>query len=360
MEQRHAGARPGFPMAAAPERLARVLPPVKIRIPAFPALKPLVLEDQYEIEQWVKRFAPYSDFNFVSLWSWNAGGQTAVSWLGDNLVVRFEDYATGAPFFSLIGLDDVDAAAARLLGFAREHGITEALFLVPEVTALAISDRATLAVVAAPEHADYVLAVKDWVDLPGKQFRNKRHEIHHFKRTYAPDVREIDLGNDEVQRAVDDVLGRWIVGRTRAGQADAIREAVAIRRVFALHRPSDLLGLGCFVNGRMVAFSINERLANGYAMGHFWKAAPSFEGAYPVLLHHTCRVLDGEGFIRLDIQQDLGTPGLARAKQLYRPRAYLPKYSVVPACSALADAGAAQVRAIRMIDAHETGGQFGA
>jgi hypothetical protein len=300
--------------------------PVKIRIPAFPNFADLAIEHQFEIEQWVKQFQPYSDFNFVSLWSWNTKGEFEVSWLGDNLVVLFNDYGTNERFFSFLGVDDVDAAAARLIELARARGMAEELRLLPEVTALAISWRSGLTVHRAPEHADYVLSTRLLSDLAGGQFRNKRNEIKRLEREHAPVCREIDLRDPVVQAAIDEIFGRWVVDRDRAGQQDAINESLAVRRVFSLDRPQDLLGIGCYVKDRMIGFSINERLANGYAMGHHCKAIDEFPGAYPMIIRSTSRMLAAKGFDKLNIMQDLGLPGLKTSKLRYRPLGFLHKY----------------------------------
>src|SRR4051794_25871812 len=115
--------------------------PVRIWIPSFPDFKPLEISDQYEIEQWVKGFPPYSDFNFVSLWSWNTSGDFEVSWLNDNLVVLFGDYGTGERFLSFLGVNQASETVDALLSYARRRGIVEELRLLPELAARALPPR---------------------------------------------------------------------------------------------------------------------------------------------------------------------------------------------------------------------------
>ncbi|MCC6790224.1 MAG: GNAT family N-acetyltransferase [Thermomicrobiales bacterium] len=309
---------------------ARDLGPVRIRIPEFPAFKALEIEDQFEVEQWVKRFPPYSDFNFVSLWSWNTSGGFELSWLNDNLVVLFNDYGTGERFFSFLGANQPDETADALLDLAKERGIVRELRLLPAETARRLTPRRGLHLAPVPEHDDYILSTVSWSTLAGGQFRNKRNEISKLERLHRPVCRQIDLGDSTVQQAVADVYGRWSVRRERAGAGlpESTAEALAVRRVFSLDRPGDLLGFGLFVDDEMVAYSINERLGRGYAMGHHWKADPAYPGAYPYLLRETCRTLAAEGVTFLNIQQDLGEPGLATAKRLYRPARRLHKFQL--------------------------------
>lgn len=72
-------------------------------IPKFPKFKHIELIDKEEIEKITQKFPPYSDFNFISMWSWDIKVEMIISKLNNNLVVRFTDYLTGYPFFSFLG-----------------------------------------------------------------------------------------------------------------------------------------------------------------------------------------------------------------------------------------------------------------
>ncbi len=310
------------------EEVGRPIFRARMTIPEFPQFKRLEITDQFEIEQWVANFLPYSDFNFVSLWCWNTKDECEISWLNDNLVVLFNDYLTGERFFSFIGVTDVRATAELLLDLANRQEMARELRLIPEVTAVAFDDKPGLVLLPTPEHADYVLSTSDWSDLRGKPFRNKRNEIRGFERDHAPVCREINLADTDTQSAVNAVYGEWIVQREQVARKETILEAQAIGRVFSLYRPQDLLAFGLFVADKMIGFSINERLKANYSMGHFWKVVGSFTGAYPYMLRHTCRQLAAEGFELHNIQQDLGDPGLTISKRLLRPDRYLGRYLI--------------------------------
>ena len=44
-------------------------------LPEFPQFKKLELSDKEEVEKFTSKFPPYSDFNFVSMWSWDIKGE---------------------------------------------------------------------------------------------------------------------------------------------------------------------------------------------------------------------------------------------------------------------------------------------
>src|SRR3989344_4278099 len=105
---------------------------VFVGLPEFPKFKNLELSDKEAIEKITHKFPPYSDFNFVSMWSWDVKGEMRVSTLHGNLVVRFTDYLTGQPFYSFLGDSKVNETAEALLQLSKEEGLKAELKLVPE------------------------------------------------------------------------------------------------------------------------------------------------------------------------------------------------------------------------------------
>src|SRR3989344_9175835 len=92
-------------------------------IPKFPQFKNLELSDKKDVEKFTSQFPPYSDFNFVSMWSWDVKGEMRLSTLNDNLVVRFTDYLTGKPFYSFLGNNKVNETAQTLINLSKKEGL---------------------------------------------------------------------------------------------------------------------------------------------------------------------------------------------------------------------------------------------
>lgn len=301
------------------------------RIPIFPTFKPLAFADQFAVENWARQFLPFADFNFISLWCWNTDNNIEVAWLNDNLVVKFKDYTSPAQFYSFLGTNDVAATALTLCETARDAGLDPRLRLIPETTVSAAPELGDWLQVALDRgQFDYVVSTAEWASLAGGKFRKRRNAVHHLERTHAPECRPIDAGSTEIQRQIEDVFGRWTVQCDCAGDEGTIIQATALRRFFSLDRPGDLLCYGVYVDGELRAYSINEPLTGGYAMGHFWRADRTIFGLYPYLLRETCRALLAAGCRYLNTMQDLGHPGLANAKGLDRPHHFLQKYVLAP------------------------------
>ena len=92
-------------------------------IPEFPQFKNLELTDKKEVEKITGKYPPYSDFNFVSMWSWDIKGEMRLSILNGNLVVRFTDYITGNPFYSFLGNNEVNDTVEKLLELSKKEGL---------------------------------------------------------------------------------------------------------------------------------------------------------------------------------------------------------------------------------------------
>ncbi|MFH1170731.1 MAG: hypothetical protein V1704_04200 [Candidatus Vogelbacteria bacterium] len=52
------------------------------------------------------------------MWSWDVNGEMRISELNGNLVVRFNDYLTGEPFYSFLGDNEVNEMAEVETKFA--------------------------------------------------------------------------------------------------------------------------------------------------------------------------------------------------------------------------------------------------
>src|SRR3989344_6982684 len=125
-------------------------------LPEFPKFKPLELSDKQDIEKITNKFPPYSDFNFVSMWSWDIKDEMRVSQFYGNLVVRFTDYLTGVPFYSFLGDNKVNETAEALLKLSKNEGLKPELRLVPESSINRLHNQ-QFNILEDRDHFDYIL-----------------------------------------------------------------------------------------------------------------------------------------------------------------------------------------------------------
>ena len=301
-------------------------------IPTFPAFRRLELHDQREIEDYVRHFAPYSDFNFVSLASYDISGSFELSYLNGNLVVRMRYYITQEPFFTFIGSHRASETASALLDCARAAGDRPILRLVPEETITAMNGTAIDALYSAPDPAsfDYIYAVSDLTDLSNSQLSTKRRTIRTFRANHPEHTfTALDLTDRQIANRIRGVFHAWRAEKQRS-EGEVAVEYSATDRCLMLAQSIELEAHGVFLGGDLVAFTINEVVHGGFYMAHFGKALPRYRGLSELLEYETARAMQQLGCDRMNFQQDLGLPGLRAAKRGWRPAGYLKKFTLEP------------------------------
>ena len=307
-------------------------------IAEFPNFSPLQLGDRPAVQALTRPFAPYSDFNFTSLYSWDTRESVRVSVLHGNLVVRFSDYTSGEPFYSFIGDKNVDDTATRLLELAESEGLSPELRLVPEVAAWRASPGAFEAF-GDDDNSDYILSVERLKAYQGNKLGPKRNFVNRFNKEYEAHVAVVDLADVAIQTRFLDLFHRWWIQKGERAE-NAENELSALHRaMFAARSMPDLFTVASFVEGDLVGFSINEILGNGYAMIHFEKADASYVGVYAHLMQQMACMMSEVGCRYINYEQDLGVFGLRKGKRSYVPQNYLRKYALRISAEATATAG---------------------
>jgi uncharacterized protein len=297
-------------------------------IPRFPAFKPLELSDSTEISVLTRRFPPYSDFNFVSLWSWNTQQQFQISTLHGNLVTRFTDYVSGAPFYSFLGDLKINETAHDLLARSISEGVGHELRLVPEHAASQI-DTVDFCCDLDSDGSDYLLSVARLRAYDHSDLRDKRRQANRFLRDHpSHSLVRLDLTWRPVQHAILDLFGQWALRRGTPDPYDLAEFHALERLLAAVEFLPELHGLGVYMKEKLVAFIILELLPRKDAMAHYWKANTEYVDLYAYLMRETGKYLAEHGRENLNAQQDLGLPGLRHNKSSYVPSAYLRKYTL--------------------------------
>ncbi len=298
-------------------------------IPVFPNFKKIELADKSDVENITRKFAPYSDFNFTSLWSWDTENEARMSKLNENLVIRFTDYQTHKLFYSFLGNNKVAETARLLLSLSEKEGLEARLKLVPNDSVIGL-DKA-FSILEDRDHFDYVYDLTKLREYKGNSLELHRRANHKFIQNY-PNVesKEVDINNPDIQDNIIKVIDNWRLNKIAAGKdVKAEHEMDAVKRSFAVARDNpDIVVLGVYDGERMIAFAINELLYYGIAVNHFIKADTKYLGIFSYLMRENANLLIGHHRSHLNFEQDLGLPGLRQSKTTFRPIYFLKKYAV--------------------------------
>lgn len=298
-------------------------------IPTFPEFKKVEVSDRTVVESHTRRYPPYSDFNFTSLWAWDTNNKRMISELNGNLVVRFTDYKTNEPFLSFLGSNKPNETASTLLDYAAPNGLPPSLKLMPEISVKEI-DAQKFNIQEDRDNFDYVYSIEELRNLTGSKFETKRNMLNRFMRRYPNAAIEIiDLKDAHQHQLMTELLDSWAIRKSEYMQDDEHKiEFDSISRLFKNISSFDLLGTGVLSEGSIIAFSIDEVFTDGYAISHFAKADSSYAGAYDFLMRAVITRLGGEHVQSLNYEQDLGILNLRVSKSSFRPSFFLKKYNV--------------------------------
>ena len=171
---------------------------------------------------------------------------------------------------------------------------------------------------------DYIYYSQDLAALSGKKYHSKRNHISKFKRLYSyvyEDITEENAGECLQMAAI------WRDKSHKDGNSsDYVQEFEAIRLALTEKSELGLLGGLLRVDGRVIAFTIGEELNPEVFVLHFEKALTEYEGAYAMINHEFAsrRLLC---YKYINREEDMGLPGLRKAKLSYHPAFLLEKYT---------------------------------
>lgn len=292
-------------------------------IKTYPQFSPLDIDVKDEIIEFTSHFDPYSDFNYISLFSWNTDGKAEVSILDGNLVIRIPDYITEEPVVSILGRHNIQDAVSKLL---TDVG---SLKLVPEETVLALGTAESIEVEHDPDNNDYIFLLQNIADLPGGNFKRKRNKLNGFMKEFGDNVsfREFNITDSYKTKELLECFDEW-AERREESRHDSDLERKAIDRLLIHAEHFNLKCYETLLDEKIVGFSINEIIANEFALSHFHKTLRHDIDLDIYINSVEAKHLINEGCRFVNWEQDLGLEGLRRSKHSYYPMKFLKKYQI--------------------------------
>lgn len=299
-------------------------------VATFPNFSEITLEHKKQIEAFWKNFEPYSDYNFTSMYSYNTGSMGAVSFLKENLVLKFPDYNTNQLTLSFLGKSDVTSTATTLLDWAKDNQLNGVLTLVGQEVVDKIEKDSGLIISEDTGNHDYIISAIEMAELKGDRWKSIRKEIRHFKGSHPNyEFRTVDTSDIAVRKDFRELFASWEQQKDKV-HADTKTELEALGRSFDLFNEPSHLAFGLYVNDRLIGYSTNQIVHNGFYMGHFGKADGNYPGAYQIMEHECAKFFLERGCEFMNFEQDLGIPELRQAKRGWNPIGYLKKYTIKP------------------------------
>ncbi|WP_027369700.1 DUF2156 domain-containing protein [Desulfovermiculus halophilus] len=283
---------------------------------------PLSLDRQTEYKNRLSQCPQISsDYSFVNLWAWR--DIYALEWAWTDSLVCIRQNKPHRQYWAPVGpWQEQDWSLVRS---QLPEGPLE-LIRIPsrlaDILAPQLASRVNLQ--PAPDHFDYVYNVQELIELRGNRFHKKKNLLNQFKRTF--DSTYIPLTVEAVEKALT-LQTEWCLWRDCEDSTTLEAENRAILNTFEdWSKLEDVFGGGLLVDGNMIAYTVAEPLDEQTVVIHFEKGCPNHKGAYQAI-NQMFLANSASRFTYVNREQDLGDPGLRKAKESYNPVAYIQKYS---------------------------------
>ncbi|MFO7956420.1 MAG: phosphatidylglycerol lysyltransferase domain-containing protein [Candidatus Brocadiia bacterium] len=290
------------------------------------------LEHRDMVNEYLRSWPPeVSEHTFTNLYAWRDHRPILVGELQGCLVFLHDDDGER----TVLGPQRGDASMVDLLDDLADAGAA-GLKRIPAATANELRDEG-FKVQEDRDNADYVYRREALAELPGNRYHRQQNLVNQCLSSYDCEWCEI---TPDILDEVAHLQDRWCDERDCGRKKGLCAEYNAIQETLRHYEEFELMGGAVRIDGQLEAYTVGERLNQRTAVVHFEKAMSAFTGLYQVVNQWFCQNCLGE-FEFVNREQDLGIPGLRKAKKSYHPDHMVEKFTASLTGKAMAAPGQA-------------------
>ena len=287
--------------------------------------KPIKIEEKEKYQNYLfdntERGCEYS---FTNLFLW--GRQNAA--IVDDHIVLFSQFNRRSIYPYPVGIGDKKSVLDAIIADARERGIS------CRITGLNAEQQQTLETLypgmfrfhCDRDSFDYVYAIDDLADLPGRKYQKKRNHCNRFRTDY-PDYTVCPLDKTNLP-LVQKLADSWYEAKVQENpKSDFLMERTALNKAIKYYEELGMEGLALFNNDEILGFTMGSQLSSDIFDIHFEKAHGDINGAYAIINYEFARYLREKypDVLYLNREDDMGIEGLRIAKERYFPHHMIEK-----------------------------------
>ncbi len=291
--------------------------------------KPITLDIKKTIDSYTKPWKlECSDLSFANLFIWGADGKMEYAEKDQVLYIKLD--FEGVPVFLWAPIPmygaEVDYRKAIYDGIEYMRSIgTEPTFRSVWTPFRDKMLEACPELFSVPTDIawDYVYSRESLATLKGKKLHGKRNHINKFLSKY-PDFEYRKLDKSMIEDCIA-LYDQWIEEKDEKESKSMEDEKRSVQ--LALHNMEELglTGGTIYIDGKLCAFTVGERLHPHIQLIHIEKANTEYEGIFPMInqqyILHEC-----EGVELVNREEDMGIEGMRKAKRSYNPLKMVEKY----------------------------------
>lgn len=285
-------------------------------------------EPKIEDKVWADECFSYAhslncEYTFGNIYLWHTAYLTKIAHFNGFLICRWgrsENISYSLP----IGSGDFKAAVLEIIKDAEALGIQPRIYGITESYKELLNhdfpDKFTFTY--DDGNYDYIYRVDALANLSGKKYHSKRNHIANFKRN-NPDWCFEEINSSNISECIE-LHTNWIYEKDD-NDSDYSLEFESVLAGFENYDEIGFKGGLIRVDSKPIAYTYGERLNDKCFVTHFEKAPASIQGAYAIINQEFAKRLLENGFELVNREEDLGIPGLRKAKQSYKPEIWLQK-----------------------------------
>ena len=288
-------------------------------IPTFPEFAPIAIEKKGDVDAVLARLRPLaSEYTFTNLFAWAETSHYQLARFEDGLLIRKNLDGHVTFLQPLMPGDPAGAVRACLDAAGRIERVGEDFLarLEPALQSAAREDR---------DDFDYVYSVPELIALHGPKYHDKKNLLHQLDKAADWQYRPMTLAL--IERSLP-FQHHWCQERNCTENAGLLREHCATFRMLTNFTALGLRGGAIEIDGRLAAITLGEPLNADTWVIHIEKAMGGLPGLYQAINREFLRDACAE-YAYVNREQDLGIPGLRKAKTSYNPVRMVKKYTIV-------------------------------
>ncbi|HHW46594.1 MAG TPA: DUF2156 domain-containing protein [Clostridiales bacterium] len=282
------------------------------------------LKDREVFEKYVKDMEN-SSYNFTNMFMWAGNDNVTYAVTNDCLVLRYKFGKNPASVSYPVGQGDKQKAIFEIYKYFESSNMQMKFkAMTPDMVAeLEGMFPGKFDFKFDRDNSDYVYLVQELIELKGKKFHSKKNHLNQFVSNYNYSYEHYtkELA-DECKRA----FSSWMNEKSDPDELTLARAAT-----FKLIDNFDQLPVkGCVVrvDGKIAACSIGEQITPDMVLIHVEFANPEYKGIFNFINQQFLKN-EWSQFKYVNREEDMGLPGLRRAKESYRPVRLVEKYDAI-------------------------------
>ncbi len=290
-------------------------------------LKPVSINDKALFDNYFSAFEPVnSEYTFTNMFMWRKSYNIRYAIIDDMLCVFSRHGKNGTESVNFpIGTGNISAAMQKILDYFSNIGQNPVIRIYREDDIKKLNDAfpEKFIITEDIDSFDYVYNTSDLIELPGSKYHSKRNHINKFKSLFNFEYKPL---TPPLCPECLEMFSRWC--HSKEGIVPGIAEQYeAVVELMENYEELGITGGVITVLDKVVAFSFGEVLSqrNSMTVIHIEHADTDYHGSFPIMnqqfLEH-----EWSPFKYVNREEDMGLPGLRKAKQSYKPQRMIKKY----------------------------------